>query len=315
MGVIKKSIRTLISAGTCALQDWPLAARHLGERRLRNQLNALGWPVGKLVKFGAKAYALRKSWQARYAPWREVREEVTVLGPDVFSSLTSAGYYVRSTSTGRCFFTDDALLPETSPALENQEPETMLYLPERDPQAPVRRHHHKSAPQALSMLHIEGEQAILEHCAHCFEPDEVCGASSDSWTIGTAPASSSESSPRVIDFEEEEWWIGGGNEEGVPNTWAGGSHPATPNQRMLRAPALRRLHLNITNCVKEEMEHIDASSTSQTLWMPVVTEAILSRVALEEQLLSMTEVEIKDEKAEGGVLGHTNGGEQRCGRI
>ena len=84
---------------------------------------------------------------------------------------------------------------------------------------------------------------------------------------------------------------------------------------MLRAPALRRLHLNITNCVKEEMEHIDASSTGQTLWMPVVTEAILSRVALEEQLLSMTEAEIKDEKAEGGVLGHTNGGEQRCGRI
>ena len=106
-----------------------------------------GWPVGKLVKFGAKAYALRKSWQARYAPWREVREEVTVLGPDVFSSLTSAGYYVRSTSTGRCFFTDDVLLPETSPALENQEPETTLYLPERDPQAPVRRHRRKSAPQ------------------------------------------------------------------------------------------------------------------------------------------------------------------------
>ena len=59
----------------------------------------------------------------------------------------------------------------------------------------------------------------------------------------------------MIDFEEEEWWLGGGDKEGVPNTWAGGSHPGTTNQRMLRAPALRRLHLNITNYVKEEMEH------------------------------------------------------------
>ena len=36
--------------------------------------------------------------------------------------------------------------------------------------------------------------------------------------------------------------------------------------------------------------------------MPVVTEAILSRVALEEQLLSMAGVEIKDNKAEGEFL-------------
>ena len=42
MGVIKKAIRTLISSGDCALTQWPLAARHLGERRLRRQLNALG---------------------------------------------------------------------------------------------------------------------------------------------------------------------------------------------------------------------------------------------------------------------------------
>ena len=84
MGVIKKSIRILVSGGTCTLTQWPLAARHLGERRLRNQLKTLGWPVGRLLRFGAKAFALRKSWQSRYAPWRDVREEVIILGPDVF---------------------------------------------------------------------------------------------------------------------------------------------------------------------------------------------------------------------------------------
>ena len=194
MGFIKKSVRTLISAGTCTLQGWPLAARHLGERRLRNQLNALGWPVGKLVKFGAKAYALRKSWQARYAPWRDVREEVTVLGPDAFSSLTSPEYYVRSTSTGRCFFTDDVFLPELSPAIEDQPQGDMIYLPERDPQVPLRRHRTKSPPQALSMMNIEGEKAILDRCPHVFEPEMAsqCGASSDSCTLGTATAPSSD---------------------------------------------------------------------------------------------------------------------------
>ena len=43
MGFIKKSIRTLISAG--ALQDWPLAARHLGERRLHSQTQC-SWVAG-----------------------------------------------------------------------------------------------------------------------------------------------------------------------------------------------------------------------------------------------------------------------------
>ena len=95
MGIVKKSIRTLIAAGVCTLSQWPLAARHIGERRLRSQLNLLGWPVGRLLRFGAKAYALRKSWQSRYAPWREVREPVIILGPDSPASLTNTGYFVK----------------------------------------------------------------------------------------------------------------------------------------------------------------------------------------------------------------------------
>jgi hypothetical protein len=104
MNMVKKSIRTLISAQLGTLTQWPLIARHIGERRLRSQLQLLGWPVGRLLKFGATAFALRKSWQARYAPWREVREEVTILGPDMNSSLTNTGYLVQSKDSGRRFF-------------------------------------------------------------------------------------------------------------------------------------------------------------------------------------------------------------------
>ena len=37
MNVVKKAISTLISAGSATLKQWPLAARHIGERRLRAQ--------------------------------------------------------------------------------------------------------------------------------------------------------------------------------------------------------------------------------------------------------------------------------------
>ena len=98
VGYIKKSIRTILSSTLTPLVHWPLAAVHAGERRLRNQLLALGWPVGRLLRFGTKAYALKKSWTDRYQPWRDVREEVVVMGPDVFSSLTSTSYYVKAVS-------------------------------------------------------------------------------------------------------------------------------------------------------------------------------------------------------------------------
>lgn len=121
-GVIKKSIRVLISAGTCTLRSWPLGASHLGDRRLRSQLGLLGWPTGRLLRFGAKAYAVRKSWQARYMP---------------HGKRSGKGYCVCSTSTGRCFFpTDDIIIPETlQPGVEDQ----VLYLPGRDAEAAIHK--------------------------------------------------------------------------------------------------------------------------------------------------------------------------------
>ena len=39
VGSIKRAIRTLVSAKICTLEQWPLAARHIAERRLRLQLH------------------------------------------------------------------------------------------------------------------------------------------------------------------------------------------------------------------------------------------------------------------------------------
>ena len=108
MNMVKKGIRTIITANACPFDSWPLAARHIGERRLRNQLHHTGWPVGHLLRFGSKAYALKKSWQDRYVQWRDCREEVVIWGPAIGSSITTTTYYVKSTATDRCFYTDDS---------------------------------------------------------------------------------------------------------------------------------------------------------------------------------------------------------------
>ena len=39
---------------------WPLAAKHVGERKLRSQLRALGYPVGDLLQFGSQALRTAK---------------------------------------------------------------------------------------------------------------------------------------------------------------------------------------------------------------------------------------------------------------
>ena len=285
MGMVKKSIRTLITAGVCTLSQWPLAARHIGERRLRSQLNLLGWPVGRLLRFGAKAYALRKSWQSRYAPWREVREPVIILGPDAHASLTNTGYFVKSVDTGRCFYTDDIVVPDVQqPAVEDQ----VLYLPERLDDAPQRRHRTKAPLPAISMLDIEGEEKIVNRFPEMFEPTTPShhGGSSDSWSMCTVTSSHESSwTPKSIEVEEEGWCIGGGDEEGAPNSQDGGSSlTASNNASMTNPAALRALHVNLTHYVEDEMAVLDGTAAEQSLWLGNVTEAIKMKAMIEEQL-------------------------------
>ena len=286
MNMVKKSIRTLISAQLGTLTQWPLIARHIGERRLRAQLQLLGWPVGRLLKFGATAFALRKSWQARYAPWREVREEVTILGPDMNSSLTNTGYLVQSKDSGRRFSTDDIIIPDPQqPGVEEQ----VLYLPERADDAPARRQRRKAIQPVVSMFHIEGEERIVEACPDKFEPIMAYhpGTSSDSWTMESSEASE-ESSPKAVNYEEEEWIIGGGDVEGAPNSWDGGSRPTAP--RSGSSAALRALHVNLTHYVEDEMTMLDGTSEDQALWIGPVTNAIKMRSLVEEQLVEAKEL-------------------------
>ena len=61
---------------------WPLAARHSGEERLRQQLWDLGIPTPELLPFGARAMAKRKTWFQRAQPWRYPGES-TGVGPSV----------------------------------------------------------------------------------------------------------------------------------------------------------------------------------------------------------------------------------------
>ena len=117
-----------------------------------------------LLKFGTRAFALKKSWQDRYHPWRDTREEVIVMGPDKCSSLTTTNYYVKSVATGRFFFTDDVVEPVHPPAMPAEPAEPAIFLPERLRPAPsvmdgvpTRRLRTKTAVPAIrSMWNIEG---------------------------------------------------------------------------------------------------------------------------------------------------------------
>lgn len=165
VGAVKRAVRTLISAKLCPLESWPLALRHVGERRLRCQLQSIGWPAAPLLKFGTKAFALKKSWQDRCCPWRDGRGEVVVMGPDRCSSFTTTNYYVQSVAAGRFFFTDDVVEPTSTPDQADPPGKPNVFLPERERPVPMmvdgvptRRLRGKTAVPAIrSMLDTKGE--------------------------------------------------------------------------------------------------------------------------------------------------------------
>eukprot|EP00435_Cladocopium_sp_Y103_P017368 s2125_g4.t1 len=348
VGATKRAVRTLISAKLCPLDHWPLAARHIGERRLRCQLQRLGWPTAPMLSFGTKAFALRKSWQERYSQWRDAREPVLIMGPDKFSSLTTTSYFVKSLNTGKFFFTDDVIEPPRDAPQhlsdlpgEASAEEPAIYLEERGetaspppwPSIPGRRLRGKTTvPAVRSMGTIEGETVMAigggprlfalsgsqsqnpqinvqvddapneamqsqlnrpmvfhydvpEHLQQFFELEDVDGSDEESWSLGTDPdntsASSQASTPSCqTDAAVEE--SGGGEKEEAPNNWDGGSCPVASN--MSGQEALRTMHQNVAEYIRMEINKIDATSGEQALWLPVVSEAIGHRVALERQL-------------------------------
>ena len=110
VGVVKRHARVLMKVHGCDEAQWPLLIRHAGERRLRWQLNQVGFPVPALLPFGTKVLVKRKSWNGRYAAWRWDRVEGRIVGPDPWSSLTSGGYCVQLTDNGRYVPSSDVIV-------------------------------------------------------------------------------------------------------------------------------------------------------------------------------------------------------------
>ena len=62
LGEIRRSINVLLKASGDGQEYWPLMAKHIGERRGRQQLNVLGYETPPLFFHGAG-----KSWWPRKA--------------------------------------------------------------------------------------------------------------------------------------------------------------------------------------------------------------------------------------------------------
>ena len=308
LGVIKKHVRTVVAALGKGLEFWPLAAIRIGERRLRGQLRSLGCPVGPLLHFGARAFALKKSWQDRYHPWREIRDEVIVLRPAIQSSLTTTSYYVQSVETQTYFYTDDVVVPTAD---QPEAPEALVHLPELPNQTsrvfweggvPRRRLREKTAVPQLSMLHMEGEEWVQQWlCLHRDQFDTLPPqdaslfsgeVSSDSWTIETPDrSSSSEGASQSALGSLEVDSPGGGEWAEAPNNQDGGSSlvaslkkVALGNAPLTKVNFIRKIQANLAE-VGEEMQHIDVTNHEQGCYMEVLTDAIMHKVEAEEILL------------------------------
>ena len=95
IGIVKRHAKILMRAHNVDEQRWPILVKHAAERRLRWQLQQVGYPVPDLLPVYTKVLVKRKSWNQRYAAWRWERTPGRVCGPDPWSSLTSGGYCVQ----------------------------------------------------------------------------------------------------------------------------------------------------------------------------------------------------------------------------
>lgn len=117
ISTVRRMIRTALRSSGLEDAYWPLAARHMVERRLRRSLQELGHRTERLLPFASEALARMKSWDDRYADWK-----VQILGPDVTMSASSPGYYVRD-DEGRYFHSSDVIQAGDPP------PEAAFFFP------------------------------------------------------------------------------------------------------------------------------------------------------------------------------------------
>ena len=157
VGVIRRGINRLIRASGDGEEMWPLMAKHVGERRGRLQLQALGFSTPSLMPWGRKVMVTTKGWDDFQGHWRQRKKPGVVRGPDPEMSLTSGGHLVEI--EGRKYIrTDDMVLAEEPPSLED-----VVNVKERSEPAcildgaavPKRRLYEKTALSYLSAQELQ----------------------------------------------------------------------------------------------------------------------------------------------------------------
>ena len=95
VGVIRRGINVLLRASHDPEELWPMMARHVGERRGRQQLAQLGYATPKLLPWGLKVMVASKVWHEFQGHWRSRRRPGRIRGADASMSLSSGGHYVE----------------------------------------------------------------------------------------------------------------------------------------------------------------------------------------------------------------------------
>ena len=116
IGILKNATRTLLLSAGLDQKFWPLALRHAGEQRLRGQLRYFGLRYPRLLPFGCKGVARKKTWQNRAIPFKYPKQQVTILGPAADSTMTSGSYWVQD-QEGKGFRTTVVSIPRCSPQI------------------------------------------------------------------------------------------------------------------------------------------------------------------------------------------------------
>ena len=120
VGVVRRAINTLIKASGDGEEYWPLMAKHVGERRGRQQLATLGMVTPTLMTWGQRVMVTTKGWDEFQGHWRSRKKAGVVRGPDPDMSLTSGGHLVEM-EDGKFVRTDDMVVANSPPSLKDVE--------------------------------------------------------------------------------------------------------------------------------------------------------------------------------------------------
>lgn len=158
IGLVKRHAKVLMKAHNISEDLWPILVRHAAERRLRWQLQQVGYPVPDLLPFFTKVFVKRKSWNQRYAAWRWERAPGRIMGPDPWSSLTSGGYCVQL-EDGKFLASTDVVVEQSQHGGDvnvDMVVQERLQLPSEQPlgEVPRRRLRYKQGVPQLAKIEL-----------------------------------------------------------------------------------------------------------------------------------------------------------------